>query len=1149
MSRKLYRILVTLITCCLVAQSSMAGPGDTTTVQTFTFGSPQEAKFVFPAKTKKWRKILMDYTLKCNPAQVPACGEWDYLTYVYLYQHTGKWDSTRYTHANYTWNGLTPDSLMFMNSPGWSYIPYFEYFNQTVPSSATVIGDSSGTSSLFFSRGSQDARSQFIIPANELIQSGLVAGEITAVRFNFSAIGSQLDKMRIRLKATTLDTLRHYPPDSTGFTDVVCRNWSAGDTGWRVIPFTYPFLWNGSSNLLIDLSYQKRQPGGLNPVWTSVPAHPSLVSDTAKDRYLKFRDMDYIDVPSSIFSTLDNEVTIAFWQYGDPLLQPQNNTLFEGLDSAGRRVINVHLPWSDRKVYWDAGNDASGYDRISQVCSDASKYRGQWNHWAFTKDAKKGRMKIYLNGQLWFMQGSRYRTFSGITKFRIGSDGQGTSNFYDGYLDEFSVWNKALSDTAIRAFMYHDIQAGHPDYEHLLAYFRFNSDNGFTALNAVANGPDAILKGYPEWKSYNGKDLFRNFTPSAERPCIVLEQGDYDPAALDSTLKIDTVAKTPIMIVMYGDTLHPYLPTDTLARYESWYHDYHYNPAGYPVDSTLVAPDGILRKKEYAYYGKPFELLEQYELARYITPYGNGLNLGNGWTWVFDLSDYASLLHDTVHLSAGNWQELLDMKFRMIEGTPPRDILAIKNIYKGTHGYANESQHNLPPVKVMVDTSVRNARLKMRITGHGFGGTLNCSEFCPRNNTLKINGLHAFDHLVWRSDCGLNPLYPQGGTWLYDRAEWCPGAEVRTTDFELSNLIMRGDTNTIDYDLEPGYVWDGQGSWPYYAIESQLVTYGKPNFRLDAALDEILSPNSNQLYNRFNPQCGEPVIAIKNNGSETLTRALIEYGPAGYPPQTYHWSGSLAFMDTVRIVLPAVDWSNWTGGDNRFTFKVTQPNGGVDEVPDNDVMTAPFAIPPTYDHQLTFKLKTNHMASSISWDLRDQDGKIIYHNATLENNTVYADTFNLAKGCYRISIRNADGEGLNYWANMPPYGNGTAGYARFVNMNEQIVKSFQGDFGREIGQSFTVGMTLEVPDLNPGGYVNLYPNPSPGKFTIKVLISKPQPLMVMVHDAFGRSIKSMDYQSKEEDSFTMNLCNYPAGVYIVTVISEECTVVKKLIKK
>lgn len=1141
------KFLVTII-FSIVSMAVWAGPGDTTTVQTFTFGSPLEGKFLFPDSTHRWGKILMEYTLKCNPAQSPACGEWDYLTYTYLYKHTGRLDSTRYTHSNFTFQGATPDSLMYMDGLSWQFQPWFEYYNQTPVASLTKVGDTVTTTSAFFSSLSPDSRSQTLYTKEELVAGNLAPGEVTGIRYKVSQAGAKLKRLRIRLKNSPSSALGTEPLDDTGFTTVFDRNWQFTQAGWQTLPFTLPFLWDGNSNILIDISYEAQLPGIANEIFCGNEGPTSLIGPPGRDAYLNFRDMDFVDLPFQPFEALDSGVTIAFWQYGDPLLQPQNNTIFEGIDSAGHRVLNLHLPWGDGKVYWDAGNDGSTYDRLVFPVSDPTKYRGRWNHWALTKDVKFGRMKIFLNGELVYLGGSRYRTMQGIRKFRIGSDGNGTGNFYDGRIDDFSIWNMALSDTAIKLIMYRDIDATHPNYEQLIGYYRFNTGSGFIATDDAPGANHATLVGYPEWHSYLGKELFRNFEPVTVRPGIIFEQGIYNPATLDSLFRVDTVAGSPIMIVLFSDTLHPYLPTDTLTKYPAWYEGYVYNPQGEPIDSTLVPPDGVLHRKDYVYYGKPFELTERYELARYITPYGNGLSLGDGWTWYFDLTDYAPLLRDSVHLSAGNWQELLDMKFKMIEGIPPRDVFGVKNIYTGTHGYANESQHNLPPVTVMVKPEVRNARLKMRITGHGFGGTLNCSEFCDRTNTLMINDALAYTHYVWRSDCGLNPLYPQGGTWLYDRAEWCPGAEVRTKDFELTPYLTPGDSMTIDYNLQPGYTWNNEGSWPYYAIESQLITYGTPNFRLDAAVEEIISPNSNKLYNRFNPLCGQPKIAVKNNGSDTLKNFVIEYGPSGGKTQRVAWNGELAFQDTVQIYLPAIDWSEWTGGDNRFHFLVKEPNGGVDEYAPNDAMSAAFTIPPTYENQLVFKFKTNHMASSLSWMLADQDGHPLIENGPLENNTIYIDTFNLVKGCYRLIIRNAEGEGIQYWANMPPYGFGTAGYARLYDMEDKIVKSFQGDFGREISQGFTVGMTIEVPELYPAGYLSVHPNPSHGKFTLTLIVEKPQEVNVTVHDHLGRVILTQHFSAVNAESFPIDLGTAPSGVYFITTTTASGTVVKKLVK-
>jgi hypothetical protein len=37
--------------------------------------------------------------------------------------------------------------------------------------------------------------------------------------------------------------------------------------------------------------------------------------------------------------------------------------VFGGKNAAGNRVLNAHLPWSNGRVYWDAGNSGSAYDR------------------------------------------------------------------------------------------------------------------------------------------------------------------------------------------------------------------------------------------------------------------------------------------------------------------------------------------------------------------------------------------------------------------------------------------------------------------------------------------------------------------------------------------------------------------------------------------------------------------------------------------------------------------------------------------------------------------------------------------------------------------------------------------------------------------
>ncbi len=77
-------------TIFLLSAHLFASPGDTLIVQTFTFDSiaTRRGVFAFPENTEDYAKIIMVYTLKCDP-RTPHdkfdCGEWDYCTYTRIY--------------------------------------------------------------------------------------------------------------------------------------------------------------------------------------------------------------------------------------------------------------------------------------------------------------------------------------------------------------------------------------------------------------------------------------------------------------------------------------------------------------------------------------------------------------------------------------------------------------------------------------------------------------------------------------------------------------------------------------------------------------------------------------------------------------------------------------------------------------------------------------------------------------------------------------------------------------------------------------------------------------------------------------------------------------------------------------------------------
>ncbi len=193
---------------------------------------------------------------------------------------------------------------------------------------------------------------------------------------------------------------------------------------------------------------------------------------------------------SGDFSSITDQITVSFWARGETGLA--NNFAFYGTNSAKNiRWASAHLPHAGT-IYWDAGNPSD--QRISKGAS-ADMYSGQWNHWAFTKNATTGEMKIFHNGSEWHSGTGKGMAFNGdIAHFYIGADpNQGSK--YNGKLAHFRIWNVAQDQATIAAEMNRAIPAATTG---LVASYDWNDsiEDGF--LNdSSGNGLTATVIGAP----------------------------------------------------------------------------------------------------------------------------------------------------------------------------------------------------------------------------------------------------------------------------------------------------------------------------------------------------------------------------------------------------------------------------------------------------------------------------------------------------------------------------------------------------------------------------------------------------------------------------------------------------------------------------
>ncbi len=448
-----------------------------------------------------------------------------------------------------------------------------------------------------------------------------------------------------------------------------------------------------------------------------------------------------------------------------------------------------------------------------------------------------------------------------------------------------------------------------------------------------------------------------------------------------------------------------------------------------------------------------------WEIGRFITPYGIGLDLGpDGFTWEFDVTDYGPLLNGVKQMTAGNNQELLDLKFLFIEGIPARDPLSVTRLWTGGNkNYLKVTQDSiLSPIEVTLDPEASQYRINTRPQGGNFNGgpnTDNCSEFCDREHSIAINGTTLFRWNVW-NECGDNPVFPQGGTWLTDRAGWCPGAGVTTQHHELTSFVTPGEKITVDYDIENPAQFEPYGHWVFWA---DLISYGPPNFALDAGIEHIVSPSNADLYSRLNPTCAGPVIEVVGRGSDEVKTITFSYGFSGSDRISFQWEGSIPYLGSETIELPPLPLYEWMSGPALFEVEIVAVNGASDEYESNDFASSEVTIPQRLPANLTVLLQTNQLnavsTSDYEMNVYDADGATVYNRSSFPTSELVEIPLDLPDGCYTFELVNPEGFGLDYWPIRDQLGTGSV---KIVDEGGTTLKTFDPDFGNRISFSFTI---------------------------------------------------------------------------------------------
>ncbi len=1172
------KIFFSLIGFFVLTNIYAQNPGDTIVVQTFihdawtdgngnsTGSGARDTIAYFPNDTNlTFEKIIMSYNMRCkdNNSNNPGgnsrigCGAWDYSCQTYIHD-SSRVDSILNFTPDYIISNFSGTTYNFSNSPIFNYRHFIQYntvVDSIISEDTTVIGNGNTPLDFVLESNQVSGKSQFLYKADELLIldsignyiHGLVNDTINAISINVINNPQLINFLKIKLKLTADSILNPANPHLSGFTEVYYAN-TMLNLGVNRLQFHIPFVWDSVSNIIVEFSFTDSSNSSSALILAENTADSIGVYSTDAT-CIKVSGQGHIDIADSAFNTISDMITISFWANGDENVLPVNTTFFEALDTSGNRTVNVHFPWSNGRIYWDCGNDGtSSYDRIDKA-ANLNEYTGGWSHWAFTKNAITGSMKIYRNGQLWHSGTGKTKSMN-IQSFKLASRANGAGYFWHGKIKELRIFNQELGDTTIQKWMHQRLDSTHTSYANLVGYYPFNEGSGNTANDNSVYSQEAIFNGNVKWEISQGENIPTFFSSTAFRPNISFYQGEYVISIMNDTI-IDSLLATPNIVTlrdifpnystMQNDSIGIVL-IDTL--WESLSYTYIYDTSGILTNIDTTHIDGTININELNYYNR-YPMV--FQIMSFVTPYGMGVDFGEfGESWYFDVTDYTPVLKGPKQMTVsggGQWQEDLDIKFHFIVGTPPRDVLEMQQIWRPqSKNYSTiMSDRAFEPRSNLMLPNASAYKIRSVITGHGQDG-----EFIPRTHYLNVDAANPpIESWQVLTECADNPVYPQGGTWIYDRAGWCPGKATDLRQVDITSLVTPGQSHVFDYGVNSG------GSSNYW-VSNQLVSYGVPNFTLDAAIVEVLSPTDKVVHSRTNPICGNPKVVIQNTGSATLTALTIDYWiNNATTPETFLWNGNLDFLEKEVVELPAPStlWQTLDTINNIFYAEVKNPNASTDQYSHNNLFSSPFSPTPIYPSFFGLCIQTNSgtslpFISETTWDIYDGSGNTIYTSGPLSWGTQYRDSILLTPGCYRFEVHDTDDDGLDFWANSDG-----SGVVRFittpVSCNAPAVNYFEPDFGKYIFHEFRVENTTSLEEKEKYPW-RIFPNPTNNIITIQGYLDTQT--NISFYNNLGKLVMktAVDFQGVISKQF--DLTYLPTGVYFIRIQNMKEKIIKKVVK-
>jgi hypothetical protein len=199
-------------------------------------------------------------------------------------------------------------------------------------------------------------------------------------------------------------------------------------------------------------------------------------------------------------------------------------------------------------------------------------YSNDWFHIALVVNSNS--LKFYVNGMLVHTAAHPGNIAGGTFPLHFGrSPYLGNPGHFHGEIDEVRIWDRAIGDLEIKAWMCKKITTGHSGYPYLVGYWRFDEGQGSAFLDSSPLVNQGTLMGQPMFGWSNapiGDAALYSLTPPFSL---------HLSSTFGDTLHIDSVSGNPTAVHVYRVDLPPnfsgapqgYSALDTTHHYGVFY--------------------------------------------------------------------------------------------------------------------------------------------------------------------------------------------------------------------------------------------------------------------------------------------------------------------------------------------------------------------------------------------------------------------------------------------------------------------------------------------------------------------------------------------------------------------------------------------------